>query len=326
MTHSEMQVFNASTVGISASEQFDYWREAICPVYTGIDPEPPGQVGFDACFEAIICGTVKIARINAPGHSARRNEVAMHRIPDNSVFVNYCESSDYGAEDSLGEPLVSRGTLRLLDNAAGFVVRFPEHRCMTLHSLRLPRQLFGTDPPFATMNAAFTCTALGRLAGEQFRLLCQSMDLQQHRAVVAIGRSLETLILAVAEESSRVNASVQKFEANVVHLKDYARARLVAPDLTVATIADAFHCTTRTIQNRFAGVGETFSSWLLEERLRKALSMLREPQHSVRSVEWIGYRCGFASAAHFHRAFKFRFGVTPGSARTQTSIARDSKV
>jgi transcriptional regulator GlxA family with amidase domain len=35
----------------------------------------------------------------------------------------------------------------------------------------------------------------------------------------------------------------------------------------------------------------------------------------LRSVEAIGFSCGFASAAHFHRSFKTHFGSTPGAIR-----------
>ncbi|HKT99486.1 MAG TPA: AraC family transcriptional regulator [Paraburkholderia sp.] len=320
MTGTEASRLRASTAGIPVIERFAFWREAICEVYVGIDPELPGDLAFEGSFEAPAFGDAKIGRIIAPGHRASRHAKAMRKTPDDSVFINYCESSDYQAEDHLGGLLVPRGTPRLLDNAAGFTVHFPERRPMTLHSVRLPREMFGSRPNFCAANGALTDSALGRLIAEQFRLLAQAMYMQTPLVVAALARSLETLVPALVQDVSQCVREQRKPETALDHLKNYACARLAEPGLSPATIADAFHCTSRTVQNRFAEAGETFSSWLMEERLAKALSMLREPLHTQRSVEWISYRCGFAASAHFHRAFKARFGMTPGTVRTQTSI------
>ncbi|WP_027793879.1 helix-turn-helix transcriptional regulator [Paraburkholderia acidipaludis] len=323
MTHSETRILHVSTAGIPAAERFAWWRQAVCTVYAGIEPEPPGEPSFDGCFETLSFDHASIGRITAPGHSARRDAAALSRIPDDSVFINYCESSDYIVEDRLGKSVIPRRTPRLHDNAASFAVHFPERRRMTLNSLRLPRSAFGGVPSFAALNSALEMSPLGRLIGEQFQLVCQAMHLGQPRAAAALGRSLEALVLTLAQESHRSRPALEAPRTALEHLKNYAGERLSDPGLSAATVAEAFHCTSRTIQHRFANADETFSAWLLEERLLKARSMLREPQHILRSVEWIGYQCGFASAAHFHRAFKARFGLTPGRTRTLVPAPSD---
>jgi AraC family transcriptional regulator, positive regulator of tynA and feaB len=320
MPHSETLILHVSTAAIPAAERFAWWRQAVCAVYTGIEPEPPRGPSFEGCFEALSFDSASIGRIIAPGHSARRDPATLRRIPDDSVFINYCESSDYIAEDHLGKAVISRRTPRLHDNAASFTVHFPERHRMTLNSLRLPRSAFGEIPSFAALNSALEVSTLGRLIGEQFQLVCQAMHLGQSRAAIALGRSLEALVLALAEESHQSRLDPDASRTALEHLKEYARARLSDHGLSAATVAEAFHCTSRTIQNRFANADETFSAWLLEERLLMARAMLREPWHILRNVEWIGYQCGFASAPYFHRAFKARFGLTPGRTRTLASV------
>jgi AraC-like DNA-binding protein len=99
------------------------------------------------------------------------------------------------------------------------------------------------------------------------------------------------------------------------HMKDYALARLSDAGLSLQVVAAAFHCTGRTVQNHFAADGESFSAWLLRERLSHAHALLCEPSQGVRSLKSVAYSCGFASAAHFYRAFKARFGAPPGALR-----------
>jgi AraC-like DNA-binding protein len=286
----------------------------------GIEPEPPKTKTFDGQFDALDLGAAKIGRIIAPGHRARRHLAAMRRVPDDSIFINYCDSSDYEAEDGAAAAVISRRTPHLHDNGVGFTVRFPEDRRMTLLSLRLPRAALGSAASFASFNVALTRSSFGFLIGEQFRLLSQAMCWKETRAAAAIGHSIEALALALAEEATSWRPDFLGPVTSLDHLKDYARARLDDPRLSISSVASAFACTTRTVQNRFEEADETFTSWLRDERLSKARRMLQEPAHALRPVEWIAHACGFATPAYFHRAFKLRFGAPPGAFRKETRL------
>jgi AraC family transcriptional regulator len=52
--------------------------------------------------------------------------------------------------------------------------------------------------------------------------------------------------------------------------------------------------------------------YVLERRVERAKSLLRDRSHSIAEVAML---CGFASQAHFHTTFKARTGVTPGAYR-----------
>jgi AraC-like DNA-binding protein len=52
--------------------------------------------------------------------------------------------------------------------------------------------------------------------------------------------------------------------------------------------------------------------YLTDWRLRKATKLLRETGSPVRVI---AYQCGYESEAAFARAFKKRFGVSPGEYR-----------
>jgi AraC-like DNA-binding protein len=307
---------HASTTGLASKDKFPFFRDAISPTYTGIEPECPDSVDFDADFTALSLDGTIVARILAPGHLARRSVATTRTQPNDSLFVNFCEDMDYIAEDLLGGSRVPRGVPRLLDNDAGFTVRFPERSRVALHSVRLSRQAVGPALSLPRFNAALARTPLGQLVAAQFRLLAAAMRLERPEVIGAVGRSLEALLLALADEVRNAKADHTNFNrASVRHVKDYALARLNDPALAVTSIAAAFSCTSRTIQNHFASDGETFSEWLQSERLTRAYGLLLDPAHGLRSVEAIGFACGFATAAHFHRAFKARFGSPPGVTR-----------
>jgi AraC family transcriptional regulator len=58
--------------------------------------------------------------------------------------------------------------------------------------------------------------------------------------------------------------------------------------------------------------GHSPYQYILERRVERAKSLLRGHTHSIAEV---AVRCGFASQAHLHSAFKARTGVTPGAYR-----------
>ncbi|MEV4179337.1 helix-turn-helix domain-containing protein [Nonomuraea sp. NPDC049709] len=59
----------------------------------------------------------------------------------------------------------------------------------------------------------------------------------------------------------------------------------------------------------------TVSAWVRRRRLERCRQDLRDPAQQDRPVAAIGARWGFLSAAHFSRAFRDAYGVSPGESR-----------
>jgi AraC-like DNA-binding protein len=86
-------------------------------------------------------------------------------------------------------------------------------------------------------------------------------------------------------------------------------ARLGDPDLRTVTIADELHVSARTVQNVFAAMGTTPSSYMLDLRLKRAAQVLAaNPELSVTSV---AFDFGFNDSAYFARCFGRQFGAPP---------------
>lgn len=51
-------------------------------------------------------------------------------------------------------------------------------------------------------------------------------------------------------------------------------------------------------------------------RLRKAISLLNDPQYARSSIYDIALDCGFSSDASFIRAFRDKYDATPGEVRS----------
>lgn len=87
-------------------------------------------------------------------------------------------------------------------------------------------------------------------------------------------------------------------------------------DLSVASVAQELGVTPRYLQRLFEADGKTFSSFLIEQRVKRAHRMLREPGHAGRTVSSIAYDVGFGDLSNFVRSFHRAAGVSPRGFRT----------
>jgi AraC-like DNA-binding protein len=90
-------------------------------------------------------------------------------------------------------------------------------------------------------------------------------------------------------------------------------------DLSVVGVAQELGVTPRYLQRLFEADGRTFSSFLIEQRLKRAHRMLREPEFSERPVSSIAYDVGFGDLSYFNRCFRRTYGATPSDVRSGTA-------
>jgi transcriptional regulator GlxA family with amidase domain len=100
-------------------------------------------------------------------------------------------------------------------------------------------------------------------------------------------------------------------------------ARHYRRPLTVAVVARALASSPRQLQRAFVEVGGTsFSAHLREVRLRNAAVLLARQPLTVRQVALL---VGYRQPAHFAKAFRRRYGVTPARYRELARRAERSR-
>jgi AraC family transcriptional regulator, positive regulator of tynA and feaB len=105
-------------------------------------------------------------------------------------------------------------------------------------------------------------------------------------------------------------------------IRCYIEKHLTDPDLTPASIASGCQINLRYMHRLQTEEKETLSRYILRRRLEECARALAAPQQR-RSVTEIAFLYGFKSATHFGRAFRDRYGVTPGKyALTATAAPR----
>lgn len=95
--------------------------------------------------------------------------------------------------------------------------------------------------------------------------------------------------------------------------------KLRDPDLGVETIAAAVGLSPRQVHRAFADEGTSLMRWVWVRRLEQCYRELRQDESGRRSISDIAYTWGFNDQAHFSRAFRRHFGLSPRDARRRAS-------
>jgi AraC-like DNA-binding protein len=99
-------------------------------------------------------------------------------------------------------------------------------------------------------------------------------------------------------------------------------AELADPTLTAQRVADAQGLSRRRLDQILATLGTSLSAQIWARRLAQAASDLLDSRFGERTVTQIAFGVGFEDAAHFTRAFKRRYEVTPREWRNGVGTRR----
>jgi AraC-like DNA-binding protein len=191
-------------------------------------------------------------------------------------------------------------------------LRFPSH---ALSERGLRHKLRGLITP--DMSAADT-----RAIGE----LVTSIAAQRGETSAALryrqgDQLLELIDLLVDDPAALTRA--RSGDATLFRAKRFIAQNLRNPELTLPLIAAAVYVSDAHLSRLFRGEGQSVMRYVWESRLALAADMLRRAGLGERDgrsnrgrlqIGDIAHRCGFSTPAHFSRAFRDRYGVSPREA------------
>lgn len=105
---------------------------------------------------------------------------------------------------------------------------------------------------------------------------------------------------------------------------NYIDAHLTDASLNPSEIAGAVDLSVRHLHRLFVHKGSSVSDWIRAQRLGHCKNDLENPRFAGTSITEIAFFWGFNDSAHFSRAFKQEFGVSPRGyrARVQGAAAK----
>ncbi|MGF6905054.1 helix-turn-helix domain-containing protein [Paraburkholderia sp. GAS348] len=162
-------------------------------------------------------------------------------------------------------------------------------------------------------------TGVGSLLAVHLLALSNEIAALDERVQGSVSRSTLEL-LGIALSGQQPSALFDASAAMLRRVQDYILQHLHEDDLSPTRIAEANRISLRYLHMLFHRGDMTVSGWILDRRLHACKEALTDPAYNRQQISEIAFRWGFNSTSHFCRAFKEKYGSSPGDVRRITEF------
>jgi AraC family transcriptional activator of tynA and feaB len=309
----KMPVHIWSTDTIPARERFSYWREALCQAVFNISIEAPPK-DFSARVVARSAGPLRFATSESSGYHVVRTQRDTAPADHYSIYLQL-----------RGRAIISQGDQALAFDPSDIAIsdgRDPFRADLSIAGKRafavIPRDMLNRRAPWLRDKPLHRLAASTRFVNlarhHMMELTADNSTLSEGGMSLLTENLCNLLALASAPE---VSPNRLQPELQIEAMLAFCRQNLHDADLSPQRVADHLGISVRTLHLRFSQIGETFGRWLRDSRLDACSLALRDPAQSAANISEIAYRWGFNDLSHFNKAFRERFGRTPGEWRNE---------
>jgi AraC-like DNA-binding protein len=316
-----MKAWQFSTDNLPRQERAQAWREAITRLRLPVGEAPPAEAfhGAVSCLIsplgmefAVVDGSPQTISGRNPNQPAAVWLVVL--LQGEATLSDDVSTVALEPGDIVYGPTGMNAALRLLTRFRIMFITAPrvalDHRLIAPLSLKIGRlpAASGLGHVFSGLLKA-TADTLDELTSDQLRPVELALT--------------EFLVASLAAEGSP-SALGGAGAARAAHLHRICQTietLLAEPDLTLGRVADEDGISPRYLQKLFASANQSFSTYLRTRRLERCRLDLTSPMCAGLSISEICFRWGFNGSAHFSRAFKDQYGVSPREYRRASQAA-----
>jgi AraC-like DNA-binding protein len=312
-------VFRFSTEAFPEHQRMAAWREIFGRTVVALDIEPLNPNEFHS--EATVCQLpglgVLFAASDAMHLSHTRELVRDGDLSFMAAPTCQCAASQLGRN-----PVLGPGDGVLMNNAeVGTMTLASASRFTTF---RVPAAAIAPLVPDLGAAVARLIPAGNAALRLLVSYLASALDTEalvtpelQQLAVTHVCDLLAMTLGATRDATEIANARGVR-AARLRATKAFVMQQLGRHELTTATVAAHLGVTPRYVNMLFETESESFSEFVLAQRLTRAHRMLADPRLAGRAIGAIAFDAGFADQSYFNRSFRRRFGMTPSEVRVQT--------
>ncbi|WP_405537926.1 AraC family transcriptional regulator [Streptomyces sp. NBC_00075] len=311
---------------VPPEHRFDYWRELVGRTHAPSDMSSEYTTDFWAEQRLLELGPVTVwpasfrpTRFHRDARMVRRSDPELYHLSlvlGGGLGVDHAGRTDtHGPQD-----------LYVIDTSRPYDVRPPadqDRRMVTGVGVEFPKALLPASPDQVrdllgrrmSGRDGVGAVLTGFLTG-----LNQQADSLRPSDAPRLGTALLDLLLAwfahVLDAEATLPPEIRD-RTLTVRIRAFIRQNLHDPELTPPVIAAAHHISVSYLHRLFQDQtqdrtqGETVAAWIRARRLEGARRDLADPALRAVPVHTIAARWGLPRPAHFSRAFRTAYGLSP---------------
>jgi AraC-like DNA-binding protein len=316
-----------STAAVRPRERLALWTDLICDVYVQLDCDAlVAPHAFEGNIRRDRLATLDLSQVTSVPQDVHRTPRQIAKATEDYFLVSIQTQGSGRVRQDGREAVLHPGDFALYDSTRPYELLFEEdfqQFVLMLPGATLRTRLKATEQ--MTASAVSGRRGAGHLMIGMIETLWRDIDALEPASADAVADSVLNILVAGLKT---LPAALHLEVSNLTALhRDQIRAfvlqHLRDPHLSVGMIAAALKLSVSTVHRAFQGEPCSAAQWIWTQRLDAIKRDLADPALDQRSVSDIAFGWGFNDAAHFSRAFKERFGVTPKEFRQ--GLARDAK-
>ncbi len=298
------------------SGRAEAWREELGGAFGQLTPVAIGERSLDGRLAGQHLGSVAAYQVSGTPQIVRRTPTAIRAVPIDLYKLCVQQAGRATIRQGDCEVVLEPGQMAIYDTGKPYELRLEQ--TWTCAVMAFPRDALGLPEPIvaAAMHHAY---ALNEgpgtvLAGFVASAAAPGGTLHQ-AAADRLGEAGLHLVAATLSESALM-AHEDTADALRLQILGYIRTHLADPGLSHNQVAAAHRLGPRTLHRLFEREPRTVTDQIRSLRLEAVHRDLADPLLANRSIAALAARWCFTDQAHFTRAFRARFGLTPSRSRT----------
>ncbi len=305
-----------STQDGTTNHRLDLWCHLVRQVFGQLRSETFGDKSFVGKLEHGQVGDIRVCKLIASRHRVIRTSTFAKRDDRGCLKVVLQKKGISHFEQNGRSVMLSPGQWSIYDTGRSYTVSNPQSIEQLI--LMIPREKIftgGLDLSHRIVRHFPGDSGISRLTYQFIATAFDEMPAISPEAAYGISDTIAELIrLALLGHSAEEDSEEPALALRAVQrdrIRGYIYSHLRDPELSIADIALAIHCTKRYVHKVFQTEGTTVSDQIWRMRLARCREDLCNPVYANLSITDIAFSWGFNSSAHFSRAFKEEFGVCP---------------
>ncbi|WP_406468634.1 helix-turn-helix domain-containing protein [Streptomyces sp. NBC_01594] len=318
-----------TTASVPDRDKVAYWNDAVSRTLVPMTVAPRGDGPFDGRIATDRLGYLQVSTMEADAERVSRTPALIARSSEALVAVGVQISGTATFIQDGRQAEVGEGDLVVYDTTRPYSFDYPQR--FATHVFQLPRRTLGvpdSDIRQVTGHAIGTRDGFGAMLLPFLATLASSAD--GYPPAVAdrlAGNVVDLFATLITERAHPGGTDADTARSHLLmRVRDHINQNLGDPDLSPESIARMHRISVRYLHRLFEGEGTTVGRLIQQRRLEECGRELARRGRTAPTVSAVAQRWGFINPAHFSRAFRATYGLSPREWRdlrtTQDDVGR----